>query len=481
MQGDMQRECPIGHDKKLKTANTTVILLSPYLSLEMIEQKITRSPFLKSIVQNQLINVLYVVIFNNFIFSDGMNDTLLGGYCRMANNFLYRLIRVKSRKRPMELRDIRDYMLTRDEMDIHMYPCPDEYNKLGRSAIYELCYNRPWRLQAKMYTGDLPYAVYNTFVWNLTHIPMTSTNVQFCQDTILRPIVNSQEYRSIDMFDDILEEYAHMACILSRDCDFRNLLMIATERAETTLGTQATRITIIDSNLKVLIDAYIRPTGQITEDAKKPSNTTMCMLPDTTITIKDIHKLWLYMVWPKSILVGHNLNYDLECCRKPHHRVIDVGLMYADTSTRATSLDNLTIKELGLSIRRLVPERDTVIDAVATLFLCVKRFYKDAIHDIYSYSIYSVKMFTRCGFSGCCAVPTVQVFDSMPRSTNHFFHYRVLNDVAVYHKTENDLETLNKAFDYLNTIPFLRRVVIVILRGLQKDAIRHIFSRKGTF
>jgi RNA exonuclease 1 len=107
--------------------------------------------------------------------------------------------------------------------------------------------------------------------------------------------------------------------IISVDCE-----MCKAENDEYVL----TRVSLIDWEGNVVMDKLVKPDVAIKDYLTQYSGITAAMLEDVTTTLSDIQRELLELVTPRTILVGHSLNSDLNALKLTHPFLIDTGILY---------------------------------------------------------------------------------------------------------------------------------------------------------
>jgi DNA polymerase III epsilon subunit-like protein len=110
-----------------------------------------------------------------------------------------------------------------------------------------------------------------------------------------------------------------------------HLLAIDCEMCRTSVGIELTRVVVINTNLEVVYDSYVKPRAPITDYLTRYSGITKEILDPVTISLSDVQRDLLTFITPKTILIGHSLENDLKALKLSHQRVIDTALLYPHT------------------------------------------------------------------------------------------------------------------------------------------------------
>jgi RNA exonuclease 1 len=107
--------------------------------------------------------------------------------------------------------------------------------------------------------------------------------------------------------------------VISVDCE-----MCKAENDEFVL----TRVSLLDWDGKVVLDRLVKPDLAIKDYLTQYSGITAAMLEDVTTKLSDIQQELLQILTPRTILVGHSLNSDLNALKMTHPFLIDTGILY---------------------------------------------------------------------------------------------------------------------------------------------------------
>ncbi|TNN46188.1 putative RNA exonuclease NEF-sp [Liparis tanakae] len=100
------------------------------------------------------------------------------------------------------------------------------------------------------------------------------------------------------------------------------------EMCLTEKGYELTRLSLVDSDGKCLLDDLVRPQNKILNYLTKFSGITRKMLRPITMTLRDVRLKLVKLLPSDAVLVGHSLENDLVALKLIHRHVIDTSLLY---------------------------------------------------------------------------------------------------------------------------------------------------------
>ncbi|KAF6734321.1 RNA exonuclease 1-like [Oryzias melastigma] len=152
------------------------------------------------------------------------------------------------------------------------------------------------------------------------------------------------------------------------------------EMCYTRQGLELTRVTVIDSELKVIYDTFVKPDSKVVDYNTRFSGVTEEDLENTTITLRDVQAVLLCMFSSESILIGHSLESDLLALKLIHSSVVDTSVVFPHRLglPYKRALKNLMADHLKRIIQDNVDGHDSSEDASACMELMIWKIREDA-------------------------------------------------------------------------------------------------------
>ncbi|KAG7514592.1 RNA exonuclease 1-like [Solea senegalensis] len=152
------------------------------------------------------------------------------------------------------------------------------------------------------------------------------------------------------------------------------------EMCYTKLGLELTRVTVIDSKMKVIYDTFVKPVKKVVDYNTRFSGVTEEDLENATITLRDVQAVLLSMFSADSILIGHSLESDLLALKLIHSSVIDTAIVFPHRLglPYKRALRNLMADHLKRIIQDNVEGHDSSEDASACMELMMWKLKEDA-------------------------------------------------------------------------------------------------------
>ncbi|XP_019953938.2 RNA exonuclease 1 homolog [Paralichthys olivaceus] len=152
------------------------------------------------------------------------------------------------------------------------------------------------------------------------------------------------------------------------------------EMCYTKQGLELTRVTVIDSEMKVIYDTFVKPETKVVDYNTRFSGVTQEDLESATITLRDVQAVLLSMFSAESILIGHSLESDLFALKLIHSSVVDTAIVFPHRLglPYKRALRNLMADHLKRIIQDNVEGHDSSEDASACLELMMWKIKEDA-------------------------------------------------------------------------------------------------------
>ncbi|XP_063057641.1 RNA exonuclease 1 homolog isoform X2 [Engraulis encrasicolus] len=152
------------------------------------------------------------------------------------------------------------------------------------------------------------------------------------------------------------------------------------EMCYTKTGLELTRVTVINSELKVIYDTFVKPEAKVVDYNTRFSGVTEEDLENTTITLRDVQAVLLSMFSAESILIGHSLESDLLALKLLHSTVVDTAIVFPHRLglPYKRALRNLMADHLKRIIQDNVEGHDSSEDACACMELMIWKIKEDA-------------------------------------------------------------------------------------------------------
>ncbi|KFO84889.1 RNA exonuclease 1, partial [Buceros rhinoceros silvestris] len=152
------------------------------------------------------------------------------------------------------------------------------------------------------------------------------------------------------------------------------------EMCYTKQGLELTRVTVINSDLKVVYDTFVKPDTKVVDYNTRFSGVTEEDLANTSITLRDVQAVLLNMFSADTILIGHSLESDLFALKLIHGTVVDTAIVFPHRLglPYKRALRTLMADYLKRIIQDNVEGHDSSEDARACMELMVWKIKEDA-------------------------------------------------------------------------------------------------------
>ncbi|XP_008845352.1 putative exonuclease GOR [Nannospalax galili] len=100
------------------------------------------------------------------------------------------------------------------------------------------------------------------------------------------------------------------------------------EMSYTTHGLELTRVTVVDTELRVVYDTFVKPDNEIVDYNTMFSGVTEADLANTNVRLRDVQAVLLGLFSSDTILIGHSLESDLLALKFIHSMVVDTSVLF---------------------------------------------------------------------------------------------------------------------------------------------------------
>ncbi|XP_034975136.2 RNA exonuclease 1 homolog [Zootoca vivipara] len=152
------------------------------------------------------------------------------------------------------------------------------------------------------------------------------------------------------------------------------------EMCYTKQGLELTRVTVINSELKVVYDTFVKPDHKVVDYNTRFSGVTEEDLENASITLRDVQAVLLSMFSSDTILIGHSLESDLFALKLIHGTVVDTAVVFPHRLglPYKRALRTLMADYLKRIIQDSVEGHDSSEDARACMELMIWKIKEDA-------------------------------------------------------------------------------------------------------
>ncbi|KAG6934795.1 RNA exonuclease 1 -like protein [Chelydra serpentina] len=152
------------------------------------------------------------------------------------------------------------------------------------------------------------------------------------------------------------------------------------EMCYTKQGLELTRVTVINSDLKVVYDTFVKPDNKVLDYNTRFSGVTEEDLENASITLRDVQAVLLNMFSADTILIGHSLESDLFALKLIHGTVVDTAVVFPHRLgfPYKRALRTLMADYLKRIIQDNVEGHDSSEDASACMELMIWKIKEDA-------------------------------------------------------------------------------------------------------
>ena len=101
---------------------------------------------------------------------------------------------------------------------------------------------------------------------------------------------------------------------------------------QTTAGLSLARLTVVDSNGAVVLDAHVKPPGTLLDTNLRFSGVKVEDIENATFDVHSVREALREYIDEETVIVGHGLENDLKALRLIHPKCIDTAIVCSFTS-----------------------------------------------------------------------------------------------------------------------------------------------------
>ncbi|KAG9270091.1 hypothetical protein AMEX_G15003 [Astyanax mexicanus] len=326
------------------------------------------------------------------------HEGVLGG--RLAATTSYTINRT-GKQQDMELkgavlyRKLKEYVLTEEQLQEHCYPRPNP-DRLGHAIIYNIPEKNkntePFSKVCCRCGADYKINANGNCVrkeecshhWGRLRryrVPGGwETQYNCCSGAVGSPGCQVSKQHVQDGRKESLEGYVQtFSKSLPADGN-GGVYALDCEMCYTKQGLELTRVTVINADLKVIYDTFVKPESKVVDYNTRFSGVTEEDLENATMRLRDVQAVLLNMFSAESILIGHSLESDLTALKLLHSAVVDTAVVFPHRLglPYKRALRNLMADYLKRIIQDNVEGHDSSEDAAACMELMIWKIKEDA-------------------------------------------------------------------------------------------------------
>ncbi|XP_071402351.1 RNA exonuclease 1 homolog [Centroberyx affinis] len=151
------------------------------------------------------------------------------------------------------------------------------------------------------------------------------------------------------------------------------------EMCYTTHGLELSRVTVVNSSLQVIYDAFVRPDNEVIDYNTRFSGVSEEDVRGTSTSIREVQQTLLSFISTDTVLIGHCLETNLCALKLLHGTVVDTSAVFPHRlgPPHKLTLNNLTADYLRRIIQESVCGHDTAEDAAACMELMLWKVKED--------------------------------------------------------------------------------------------------------
>ncbi|XP_031614506.1 RNA exonuclease 1 homolog isoform X2 [Oreochromis aureus] len=292
-------------------------------------------------------------------------------------------------------RKMKAYLMTEEQLQEHGYPRPNP-EAAGRAVIYnqpekkavadpftKICCRCGAEYKVNV-NGSCVRREECSFHWGRLRRHKVAggweTNYSCCAAAVGAPGCQTAKQHVQDGRKESLDGFVSTFSKLLPPDGNGGVFALDCEMCYTKQGLELTRVTVIDSEMKVIYDTFVKPESKVVDYNTRFSGVTAEDLESAAITLRDVQAVLLSMFSAESILIGHSLESDLLALKLIHSSVVDTAIVFPHRLglPYKRALKNLMADHLKRIIQDNVEGHDSSEDATACMELMIWKIKEDA-------------------------------------------------------------------------------------------------------
>lgn len=177
----------------------------------------------------------------------------------------------------------------------------------------------------------------------------------------------------------------------SNDCP--GIYALDCEMCNTTVGMELTRLTVVDTNCKTVLEMLVKPRNAILDYNTKFSGIKEGDLDSVEDDLEAAQRKLLAIVNAKTILIGHSLDSDLKALKIVHPTVIDTAEVFPHR--RGLPFKRALRTIVAEVMHQIIQENEAGHDSKEDAISCMKLMLMKATHEMHKMKNKNPNLFER--------------------------------------------------------------------------------------